>query len=156
MATTQRRHRPHEPKHPHETKHEAPAQRRDDWYDDYDNATVGRHLSPARVAINGAKALGDVVIAPGTSLIVQGEVKSGALHVLSGVVARSFFGPIGWLAVGADAYSRAVTGKHIWDLFTEGWWGHSERYYYDRYVEDRDRLEHLEHAKRSEHPEHHE
>jgi hypothetical protein len=73
---------------------------------------------PGRTLVNGAKALGELGILPGISLIADGDVKSGALHALGGVVAAALIGPLGWILAGADSYSRSVTGKHIHQHFS--------------------------------------
>lgn len=74
-------------------------------------------VAPSRVLINGAKAVADLGILPGASLLAEGDIRSGTLHVIAGVVAKSFFGPIGWVAVGADALSLSVSGKHLYQHF---------------------------------------
>ena len=54
---------------------------------------------------------------PGASQFVEGNIKSGTLHLLAGIAAKAVFGPVGWLVAGADAYSESVTGKHLWNHF---------------------------------------
>ncbi|HYC61337.1 MAG TPA: DUF6072 family protein [Thermoanaerobaculia bacterium] len=82
-------------------------------------ATTKTHTqaTAATVVTNGVKAIAEIGVVPGASLLADGEVRSGTLHILSGVVARALFGPIGWLAVGADSFSRSVSGKHIYEHF---------------------------------------
>jgi len=72
---------------------------------------------PGRTLVNGAKAIGELGILPGISLIADGDVKSGALHAIGGVVAAALIGPVGWILAGADSYSYSVTGKHIYQHF---------------------------------------
>jgi len=67
------------------------------------DATMGR----------GLRLLGDTLIAPGTSLLLDGDVASGALHVAAGLAARAALGPVGWLLVAANAYSQSVSGRSI-------------------------------------------
>ncbi|HEX6642425.1 MAG TPA: DUF6072 family protein, partial [Thermoanaerobaculia bacterium] len=45
------------------------------------------------------------------------DIKSGTLHVVSGLLLRALIGPIGWLAVAADSFSLSTTGKHIYQQF---------------------------------------
>jgi hypothetical protein len=71
----------------------------------------------SEVIKNGAMLVGDVAILPGVSLLAEGNLKSGTLHVVGGLLARAVFGPIGWVAVAADAYTKSVTGKNIFDHF---------------------------------------
>jgi hypothetical protein len=83
------------------------------------NAAAKRasEVAPSRVLINGVKAVADIGVLPGASLLAEGDIKSGTLHVVAGVLARSLFGPIGWVAVGADALSLSVTGRHLHQHF---------------------------------------
>jgi hypothetical protein len=68
------------------------------------------------VAINAVKGIADFTL-PGASLLFEGDIKSGTLHVVSGVLLRALIGPIGWFAVAADAFSLSTTGKHIYQQF---------------------------------------
>jgi Family of unknown function (DUF6072) len=74
-------------------------------------ATAGNML------VNGVKAIAELGVLPGSSLLVDGDIKSGTLHVVAGLAARAFLGPIGWLAVGADSFSKSVSGKHLHQHF---------------------------------------
>jgi hypothetical protein len=67
--------------------------------------------------MNGVKAIADVGIMPGTSQFLEGDVRSGALHVLAAVVARSLLGPMGWFLVGASSVSKSVSGKGLFQHF---------------------------------------
>ena len=64
---------------------------------------------------NALRLAGDTLIAPGTSLIIDGKIADGAAHVAVGIAARAVFGPIGWLAVAADAYAKSTTGTSLLD-----------------------------------------
>jgi len=77
------------------------------------------HLTPGRLLVNGVKAVGDLAILPGASLVAEGKLRSATLHVAAGFLARALFGPIGWFVVGADAYSKSVTGKNLYEHFFE-------------------------------------
>lgn len=55
---------------------------------------------------------------PGASLMLEGNIKSGTLHLLGGIVGRAVFGPVGWFYAAADSYSQAQTGKHFHQHFT--------------------------------------
>jgi hypothetical protein len=50
---------------------------------------------------------------PGGSNLVQGNITQGGLHIVLGLVARSVFGLPGLLAVSANSFSKAVTGRHL-------------------------------------------
>jgi hypothetical protein len=84
------------------------------------NNTTGAQ-TPGTLLVNGAKVLGEVAIVPGASLIVDGEVKSGILHAAGGLLGIAVLGPVlgplAWLAIGADSYSRSVSGKTIVNQF---------------------------------------
>lgn len=67
----------------------------------------------SNVVGNTVKALGETLIMPGSSQFLDGNMKSGVLHALGGVIARSMLGPIGWLAVGLNSYSSSVTGQPL-------------------------------------------
>lgn len=67
--------------------------------------------------MNGVKAVADLGVVPGASRFIEGDVKSGVLYAIGGIAARAFFGPIGWLAMGADSMSKSVSGKHLYEHF---------------------------------------
>ncbi|MCA9689273.1 MAG: hypothetical protein KC636_06660 [Myxococcales bacterium] len=69
-----------------------------------------KHVLP-----NTLRLIGDVAIAPGTSLLVDGKFKAGAARVAAGLVARAVLGPVGWLAVAADSYTKSTTGRGLID-----------------------------------------
>lgn len=77
--------------------------------------------TPGGLLVNGVKVLGEVAVVPGASLIVDGEVKSGIVHAAGGLLGLAVLGPVlgplTWLAMGADSYSRSVSGKTIVDQF---------------------------------------
>ena len=61
------------------------------------------------------KIAGEALIAPGSSLILDGQILPGAAHLVGGLLARWAIGPIGWLLVAANSYSRSVTGEGLVD-----------------------------------------
>ncbi len=67
--------------------------------------------------VNGIKAIGDTMVLPGSSLLIDGDVKSGVIHAVGGVLGRAVLGPVGWLLVGANAFSNSVSGKHLHQHF---------------------------------------
>lgn len=68
----------------------------------------------SNVVENGVKLVGETLL-PGTSLMIDGEIKSGLGHAALGLLAAAAFGPLGWVAVAADSYARSVTGKTLTD-----------------------------------------
>lgn len=67
------------------------------------------------VVTNGVKLAGDALLAPGTSLILDGQIGSGIARVVVGFAARAFLGPVGWFVVAADAYTKSTTGNGLLD-----------------------------------------
>ena len=73
----------------------------------------GRREPSSEVVIGrGIKILGETV-APGASLALDGKILPGAAHLVGGLVARWAFGPVGWLLVAANSYSKSVTGRSL-------------------------------------------
>ncbi len=67
--------------------------------------------------LNGVKAAGEVFVFPGSSLILDGNVKSGATHMVGACLARVLLGPVGWAYVAADSWSVSVSGKNLHEHF---------------------------------------
>jgi hypothetical protein len=72
--------------------------------------------SDATVA-NAVKLAGEGLIAPGTSLLLDGDFKMGGVHVVAGLAAKALLGPIGWLLVAANSFSSSTTGKNLFEQF---------------------------------------
>ncbi len=53
------------------------------------------------------------LIVPGGSNLVEGNYVQGAIHVALGLIARSMFGLPGLIAVSANSFTKATTGRHI-------------------------------------------
>lgn len=73
-----------------------------------DNTTVG----------NGVKLVGEVAFLPGTSHLLDGNIKTGALYAVAGFAARILLGAPAVLLVAADSFSRSTSGKGLIDHFT--------------------------------------
>jgi hypothetical protein len=71
-----------------------------------------REAASGVVIGRGIKILGEAV-APGASLVLDGKILPGAAHLVGGLVARWAFGPVGWLLVAANSYSKSVTGRSL-------------------------------------------
>ncbi|HSK79626.1 MAG TPA: DUF6072 family protein [Thermoanaerobaculia bacterium] len=71
-----------------------------------------REPSSSVVIGRGIKILGEAVV-PGASLVLDGKLLPGAAHLVGGLVARWAFGPVGWLLVAANSYSKSVTGRNL-------------------------------------------
>ncbi len=59
------------------------------------------------------KLVGELVLTPGTSLLLDGQIKSGVGHVVVGVLARALLGAPGMLLVVANSYASSLTGKSL-------------------------------------------
>jgi len=70
-------------------------------------------MSESNVLENAVKLIGEAVFLPGTSEFLAGNIPSGALHATAGYLASMLIGPLGFLLVGANSYSHAVTGQHL-------------------------------------------
>ena len=70
--------------------------------------------STAKTAV---KLVGETVV-PGASLLIDGQFLLGGAHLVAGVLARSFLGPVGALLVMANSYSSSSTGKNLLQQIT--------------------------------------
>ncbi len=69
------------------------------------------------IASRGLKIAGEALVAPGSSLILDGEVVKGGLHLVGGLLATAVIGPLGWCLVAANSYAKSVTGGHLHQSF---------------------------------------
>jgi hypothetical protein len=53
------------------------------------------------------------LIVPGGSNLAEGNFVQGGIHVVLGLIARSVFGLPGLIAVSANSFTKATTGRHI-------------------------------------------
>ncbi len=69
---------------------------------------------------NGVKMVGEVIL-PGTSLLLDGDIKGGAGHAIVGLATWAYLGPVR-LLVSANSFSKSVSDKHLYrhllDLFS--------------------------------------
>jgi hypothetical protein len=79
----------------------------------FDFSTVKNKAINNSVLAQGLKIFGEVALSPGTSLLLDGKLRSGIAHVGVGLIARRVFGLPGLLLVGANSYSQSVTGKSL-------------------------------------------
>ena len=68
-------------------------------------------------AQNALKLVGEAVI-PGASLLMDGKILQGGVHLLAGAAAKVFLGPIGVALVIANSYAKSTTGKNLLKQFT--------------------------------------
>ncbi len=74
--------------------------------------------SGSTIVSRGVKIAGEAFVVPGSSLILDGNLVAGGLHMAGGIAARVLLGPVGWFAVAANSYSKSVTGKHVTEHVT--------------------------------------
>jgi hypothetical protein len=65
--------------------------------------------------LNGVKAAGEAFAFPGASLVIDGNVKAAAIHVVGAYAARALLGPVGWFYFAADSFSKSVSGKSLYE-----------------------------------------
>jgi hypothetical protein len=62
---------------------------------------------------NGIKLTAEMLLSPGSSLLIDGKIKSGLLHVGVGIAAKMALGVPGCLFVAANSFSKSLTGKNL-------------------------------------------
>jgi hypothetical protein len=78
--------------------------------------------APGSPGGNLIRLAGESVL-PGASLLLDGNISGGGLHVIAGLGARALLGPLGfagWLYVAANSYATSVTGQPLHRAFTGG------------------------------------
>lgn len=68
-----------------------------------------------KVFENGLKMIGEMALIPGTSLFVDGQIKSGVIHAAAGITAGALLGAPAALAVCANSLSVSLTKKSLID-----------------------------------------
>ena len=63
---------------------------------------------------NGIKLAGEAFVLPGSSLMVDGKIKSGIIHAGAGVLAKAVLGVPGLVVVAANSFSLSVTGRSLY------------------------------------------
>ena len=76
-------------------------------------------MADGGVGANAVKLIGEVVITPGMSQLLDGNITSGAVHAAVGFLAKAFLGLPGLLLVAANSYSSSVTGKYLHEQVME-------------------------------------
>ncbi|MDX6528663.1 MAG: hypothetical protein QOH41_953 [Blastocatellia bacterium] len=56
-----------------------------------------------------------VLPVPGGSNLINGDFKNAGLHAVLGLAAGALFGPIGVIAVGVNSFSKATTGRNLYE-----------------------------------------
>jgi hypothetical protein len=79
-----------------------------------ENENVAGNETPGSVVLaRSLKIAGELLVAPGSSLILDGKIASGGAHVLGGLFAGMIVGPLGWGLVAANSYAQSITGKSL-------------------------------------------
>ena len=79
-----------------------------------DVTTPGTADEPASdVTLGRALKIAGETITPGASLILDGNVRLGVLHMLGAGLARSIAGPFGIGYLALNSYSKSTSGKFL-------------------------------------------
>jgi len=76
-------------------------------------------LSASDQVLNGVKIISDVAVLPGSSLLVEGKILEGSAHAIVGHVAMRLIGPVGWVLVAANSYSKSSSGLGLYEHFSD-------------------------------------
>lgn len=60
------------------------------------------------------------LVVPGASNLINGDIKEAGIHVVFGVVAGALFGLPGLVAVAANSFTKATTGRSLIDHLNVG------------------------------------
>ncbi len=77
-------------------------------------------MEASEVLSRGVKIVGESLVAPGSSLILDGRIGKGGAHLVGGALATWVLGPVGWFLVAANSYSNSVTDRHLHKHFVPG------------------------------------
>lgn len=55
------------------------------------------------------------VLVPGGSNLIKGDLVNGGIYAALGFMAKSMFGLPGLIIVSTDSFTKAVTGRHIYE-----------------------------------------
>jgi hypothetical protein len=72
-----------------------------------------------QVLSNGVKLLGETLVTPGASLVLDGRIGSGLVHGALGLAATAILGPVAPIArilLSINSYSQSVTDRNIWEF----------------------------------------
>ena len=61
----------------------------------------------------GVKLAAEAFVLPGSSLILDGKIVPGGAHAVGSVLAKWLVGPVGWVFLAANSYSKSVTDRHL-------------------------------------------
>lgn len=62
---------------------------------------------------NGMKLAGEILLIPGSSLLLDGQIKYGVLHAGVGIFAKMTFGLPGFLLIAANSFTLSLTQKNL-------------------------------------------
>jgi uncharacterized oligopeptide transporter (OPT) family protein len=66
-------------------------------------------------------------LVPGGSNLVEGNITQGVAHAVLGLAAKAIFGLPGLIAVSANSFTKATTGRHLYEHLGIGGWGSSDK-----------------------------
>jgi hypothetical protein len=86
-------------------------------------ASENDKLRPGVELLNALKLVGEVVLLPGSSLLMQGKVPQGGVHAILGVLAWKLLGrisgPVGWVLLAANSFAKSTSGKYLHDYLID-------------------------------------
>jgi hypothetical protein len=78
---------------------------------------------PGVELLNALKLVGELVILPGSSLLMQGKVPQGGVHAILGVLAWKLLGrisgPVGWVLLAANSFAKSTSGTYLHDYVVD-------------------------------------
>jgi len=80
-------------------------------------------VRPGVELLNALKLVGELVLLPGSSLLIQGKVTQGGTHAILGVLAWKLLGrisgPVGWVLLAANSFAKSTSGKYLHDYLID-------------------------------------
>lgn len=77
------------------------------------DTTVPTASDQGSVIVGRAVKIAGETITPGASLILDGNLRLGILHVIGAGLLTGLVGPIGSVLLAANSYSKSVSGKSL-------------------------------------------
>lgn len=70
-------------------------------------------MADSSVINNSVKVLGEAYFLPGSSQLLDGDIKGGAAYAVLGIATKAVIGGPAMALVAADSFSRSVSGKGL-------------------------------------------
>jgi hypothetical protein len=66
-------------------------------------------------SVKSAVHVASEFVVPGGSNLIEGDFVQGGIHAVLGLVAKSMFGLPGLILVAANSFTKAETGRHLYE-----------------------------------------